>query len=802
MSSVHKARWKWRGAAIAALFATALWGPAARAEDPEQNFKAASEQINNAANDAGSIDSAVARHTEQTRGPQQRIADAVLLMGVKDYDRAADVLNEVVDQYENHATAYADGMNLLGETYFLSKQYLSAQRTFMTFITHGEELRFKPYRERAVIRLVDIALRLRDFQELDKLFSLVGQLGSEASSGLAYAKGKGLLAQGKLDAADAALQGVAADSQFNHQTRYLLGVVQMMKATPPESKDKKDSDERVPKGRYDSAIERFRDATKLAGDTAEHRHVIDLAWLAIGRLMYETNQFSQAVDAYNRIDRNSPEFGTMLYELAWVYVKMGDFTRAQRALEVLAVAAPNSQDVADAGLLRADLMLRAGQFEKSLKVYENVRGTYDTMRDRVDQFLGSSSDPGKYFETLSSDQLELFESNAALPTMVVKWAREGEDGPTAFAVIDDVALCRRLIKESNEMIERLNAVLSSPNKIRAIPGLKAGAEHGLGLLNALAIARLKLAHGLDGTDADSMTDQLRQVRAQRKALEDRLGAVPVTAADFTAREVQAKRQWNKASQELKRIELEIDTLQATINGLERVLTDPNSPVVRSPQEQDKYRHALDEQKVLVVQYRNEAAELRRITEAAKIQVGFGDKRFVEDEQVRKQFREVLWQEVRLSGQGQGGAALAAYANRITPLLGKADSTEQQIEGSLAKLYDAVSSKVAELRGIVQKETQNIVDYSLRLEKLDSEARVIVGGVAMRNFTSVRDRLKGIVLRADVGITEEAWEVREEQQTRVRRLKVEKSRTETRLQEELDEVLDDSGDQDQEQKDAP
>jgi tetratricopeptide (TPR) repeat protein len=771
------------------------------AEEPEQAYRTASEQIANAAQEASTIEQAV-KSSQRARGPQQRIADAVLLMGVKDYDRAADVLNGVVEEYETHPTAYADGLNLLAETYFLSKQYLSAQRVFTKFIQQGDA-RFKPYRERSVIRLVDIALRLRDFKALDDLFTQVGSLGSEASSGLAYAKGKGMLAQGKLDAADAALRGVAADSQFNHQTRYLLGVVAMLKATPPDAKDKDKKEERVPKGRYDQAIERFKEVTQLPGDTAEHRQVIDLAWLAIGRLMYETNQFSQAVDAYNRIDRTSPEFGSMLYELAWVYVKMGDYIRAQRALEVLAVAAPNSQDVADGSLLRADLMLRAGQFEKSLRVYESVRGTYETMRDRVDQFLGSTSDPGVYFDTLSSDQLELFESGQALPTMVLKWAREGEDGATAFAVIDDVSLCRRLIKESNEMIERLNAVLSSPNKIRAIPGLKSGAERGLGLLNAVGLARLKLAHGLDGVDAD-LSPELRQVRAQRKALEERLGQVPVSSADFTARETQAKRQWNKASQELKRIELEVDTLQATINGLERVLTDgPGQGIVRSPQQLQMYRHALDEQKRLVSQYRSEAAELRRITDAAKIQVGFGDKRFLEDEQVRKQFAQVLWQEVRLSGQGAGGGDLAAFANRVAPLLSKADQTDQQVESALQKLYAAVNEKVAELRSVVQKETQNIVDYSLRLETLDKEARLVVGGVAMRNFATVRDRLKNIVLRADVGITEEAWEVREEQQTRVRRLKVEKARTEARLQEELDEVLDDSGDGDaEERKDAP
>jgi hypothetical protein len=71
---------------------------------------------------------------------------------------------------------------------------------------------------------------------------------------------------------------------------------------------------------------------------------------------------------------------------------------------------------------------------------------------------------------------------------------------------------------------------------------------------------------------------------------------------------------------------------------------------------------------------------------------------------------------------------------------------------------------------------------------------VVGQVAMRNFGLVRDRLKNIVLRADVGVTEEAWEVREEQQTRVRNLLSERARSERLLDEELREVLDDASDE--------
>ncbi len=67
-------------------------------------------------------------------------------------------------------------------------------------------------------------------------------------------------------------------------------------------------------------------------------------------------------------------------------------------------------------------------------------------------------------------------------------------------------------------------------------------------------------------------------------------------------------------------------------------------------------------------------------------------------------------------------------------------------------------------------------------------------MAQRNFTLVRDKLQNIVLRADVGITEQAWEVREEELDRVRNLQTERRAQEQLLDEELKEVLDDSGEQ--------
>ena len=51
----------------------------------------------------------------------------------------------------------------------------------------------------------------------------------------------------------------------------------------------------------------------------------------------------------------------MLYELAWVYAQLGDYQRAQRALEVLSITDPQKLELSDGSLLRADLMLRSRQ---------------------------------------------------------------------------------------------------------------------------------------------------------------------------------------------------------------------------------------------------------------------------------------------------------------------------------------------------------------------------------------------------------------------------------------------------------
>jgi len=772
----------------------------ARALDSDDAIEVANRQIGAAQGGLGNIQQALNKAKQGERSPEERIADASILMGSKDYARAANTLNAVIEKFPDHSTAYPDALRLLGETYFLDGQYLSARRVFKRVVADTNP-RFGPYQVKALRRLVDIAMRRREYGDLDDIFAAMDRVPPAAvGSGLAYTRAKALFLKKDYAGAQSSLRSVDSKSEFSHQARYMLGVVAVKQATPPPVK-LKDGEEppRIPPKRYANAISLFNQVTQLPPDTPEHRQVIDQAWLAVGRLFYETDQWNQAVQAYNHIDRTSPEFSVMLYELAWVYVRLGDVDRAQRALEVLAIADPDSENLADGALLRGDLMLRAGQFAKSLKVYEGVRDRYEPMREKVDLFLGATSDPSVYYDKLSALDTDTLGTDSELPPLALRWAREAEDGPAAFSVIDNVAECRQLIKESNEMIERLNTVLNSPNRVRAFPELKAAQEHATSLLNRTGIARLALGQGMDDVDDDDFSGDFAVARRDRRALEARMRRIPISETDFQKRDAQATKQWNKASQGVQRLTLEVDQLQAIVNGLRRLLKEgPAQGVVRDPASVERLQQELVENERDLVLYRKQMDELRRLVRAGKLQVGFGDQRFIEDARVREAHREALNREVGLAAQGAGGGDLTGYARRIQPLLNKADATDSRAESALAELEKQVEERTIGVKKQVATETTNIVGYTVRLDELDDQARLVVGEVAMRNLGLVRDRMKNIVMRADVGITEQAWEVREEQITRVRALQVERAREDRLLREELQEVLDDSGESEDDQ----
>lgn len=737
--------------------------------------------------------------------PAERVAAGDMLLRNKDYDRAIEALSKVLELYRQGKApeaAYADASLLLGEAYMSTKQYLSARRHFREILDGGARAPYDGFVGKALSRLVDIALRTDDLPGLDYVFERLSRLpATDRSGSLAYARAKALYAKKEYGAAKAAVNAVPAGSPYTPQAQYLLGVVllkEALTATPAApvaaaatgTGSSAPAPAPPPDTRFTQAVEQFRKVTRIPATTREQEHVVDLAWMAIGRLFYETNNYLDAVEAYSHVGRNSPEFSTTLYELAWVFVRLGDFSRAQRALEVLTITDPNNLELADGSLLRADLMLRSGDFQNALNLYRNVRDHFDPIRKSVDDFLASTSDPAVYYDKLTADEATMA-TETKLPKVVLEWAREQAEDQHVFGMIDDVTRSRDLVKRSRKLAVKLDAVLSVPTRAKAFPELRSGIQYSMSLLNRLAKARSLLAEGMDDVAGDA-GGELSRIRSERRALQKRLGWLPVTDGDFLRRDDSGDRQWNKVSQVLQSLTVEADKLAAIVNGLKRVLNDADQyGVTADPTSRERFRLEIEANERDLQTYNKRIEEYRDAIDNGRAQIGFGDQRYVDDDDARRRFRELFTREVSLVGAGQDSGRAVEYAKGIGALLQRLDIAEQRLETSRGKLEKQALEQAQALRVKIAGEVAALETYAQNLDSLDQQARLLVGEIAMKNFALVRDRVKNIVLRADVGIVQQAWEVREEQRLRVRNLQRERAREEQNLNDELREVLDDA-----------
>jgi tetratricopeptide (TPR) repeat protein len=769
------------------------------AADGDADANRAQTEVTTVDRESSSVQAAIEKAKSQKYTVEQRLTNGELLYRTKDYPRAVVVFSEILEEFPD-TTSYPDALWLRGETFYAQKEYLSARRDFRALVDRYTEPRFNPYFGKALARLVDVSLRINDIKGLDEVFQKINQVPpAQVDAALLYAKGKGYYFKGDYSSSLGALQSVPNGNQYTPQARYFQGMVAIKQARPSAppplpANAPPDSEVRVTPTNYKVAIEQFRVVTELPPDTDEHKQVIDLAWMAMGRLHYEMENYTQAAEAYSKVGRDSPEFGTMLYELAWVYVRLGDVQRAERALEILQVADPSSPLVGNGTLLRADLLLRAGAFDKSLQLYLGVREEYEPMRQKLEAFIDTNPEPGVYYDKLSQQQLDMLDQTEQIPPLVVRWARDAEDGPMAFAVIDDVNQCKTLIRESYQLVDKLNIILNAANRVRAFPELQAGEERALSLLNRLSKLRLQIAKGMDDEEPRDLQGDIQQVRDQRRQSQGLISGLPISSGEFADRDYAGMKQWNTVSQELSRRTVEVDYLNATINGLRRMLKeDAQRGVARSPSDVTRFQTELDENERLLKQRHTEIIDLRRQIEIGRAQIGIGDARYQNDAVARVQFRDALEREVQLASQGQAGGGAQRYSQKVRPALEQARGVEDKLVQQFAELERQVAARITEVQNKVEVERVKINGFNMTLGTYDVEAHDLVGQVAKRNFGFVRDKLRGIILRADVGITEQAWEVREEELDRVHNLQTERAREEQLLDEELREVLDDTGD---------
>lgn len=757
-----------RTLALAVLgLSVALLLPAPARGDASDDVRRIAKRIDGMATEASSLE----RTHIRTRTRQSasyvidRLTDGELYYRLRDYVTSSIIFLDIVENHRN-SRSYADALFLLGDSLYLAGDYYGAKTRFAEVLDHWNDPSFRQYVQRALGRLIEIAIRTRNFDGVEEYFARINQIPpAELEASTNYVRAKFLYFRDTLDAARQAFESVPQQSPYYPHARYFVGVILTKQQ------------------QYPQAIEAFRRVVRLQVETEEHRRVVDLARLALGRLYYETDNLDRAVEAYQSVPRRSEFFDAALYEAAWVFIRSGDSTRADQVLEILTISNPDSRYIPDAKILRGNLLLRGGQFQQALEVFQGIVRQFGPVKRQLERMIEERNDPAAYFQELVRSNLDVFDVGSFLPPLAVQWVREEEDMSRALRVLSDMNLCRQYLEDSERLINRLEAALTPQNRVNIFPELRAGRERALAIQNQATRFRAQLM-AIEEREFGGGGGELEEIRSQRRGLERQLRGLPIDEGDFDARDETTLGRYRRLGRELARNAQRVDHLQATIVALDKFLRD--SPELRRQPGAEALLEELRLQSAAIVTYREEIAEIRNRIEDGRVTVGLADVRYRRDSEVRDQIRDLVARESALVG------SRGALGGRIQTLLRRMDEIDQTVEVFVRRLDEVAEVRAREVQTQVREERVRVAGFRERLAALEVEAQDVIGHVTFQNFQAVRQRFYDLVLRADVGIIDVAWSSREEHRLRVENLTSERQRELQTLDDEFREVLGESG----------
>ena len=130
--------------------------------------------------------------------------------------------------------------------------------------------------------------------------------------------------------------------------------------------------------------------------------------------------------------------------------------------------------------------------------------------------------------------MEVFDATSIFPAEAVPFATEEADMDRALSVLSDLAQARDLVRETGELMRRLNDGIAGPNQVTVFADTRRQRQRTTALRNRAAILR----KGMIGLEEDRATGgaDLASVRAARKQLESTIESMPDRDTDFDKRD--------------------------------------------------------------------------------------------------------------------------------------------------------------------------------------------------------------------------------------------------------------------------
>ncbi len=718
-----------------------------------------------------------------------RLVEGQLMLAERDLENAAVVF---LDLLENHpgSTAAAQARYFLGETLVLMGLERWAIETFSANLADNSP-DGKRHHQDSVAALLRLAnpprkpgfARRPGLSATPEVRARLRAVGVDTESKAPT----GAMSDADADKARAWAEAVPVEQRTAGLT-YSLGRYYFLRGQPGKARDLLDSlappDQAYRQGeleiraRYvaasatlasgdgDGAIERFTviTAVRARPTVPEEQQMVDLAWMALGRIHHDRGETEQAVAAYRKLSRDSVFFPEAMYETAWTLLQAQSYERAIQALDLLLIYDPDSPIVPEIKQLRGKVKVQQRDYPGAEEEFLALRREFSDLNKRLGKALDGKTDAAAYFAAVVSEDMEHFSLDALLPVEAVPIAEGLPRAVDAVELARTVGDLERQLDDARDLLERMESAVKARERARLFSDLGAY----LASLDTAAIDLLEVKEALliraRGERMGRNIDELEKRRAQlRRAVDQPLGT---------------KNTREKAAEKL-------ELLGERAHELDLMVAAMRAELVASERyyEQTKTKQKIDGAKFLAdaATMRDEIARLEKESAALEEQI--------ETVKTAMRFADP-WMEARRKAVATYSAFLdQAYGQfkvdaADRKLWARVRKTEARVVGARAMIDKAAGRRLRKAIAVVTQERANLDRYLVELTAQHGDTRELVGDVMQAAYHDVIGEMSSLVTRSEVGLLDVAWAIQQSEVEEVQRLETNRARD---LQ-DLDELM--------------
>jgi tetratricopeptide (TPR) repeat protein len=709
----------------------------------------------------------------------QRFSDGEIQYLLNDYATAAVLFYDLVANKDfQKSSRYPDALFYLADSLYQQKNYLGSRLYLRQLLA----LRAGHYKE-ALARYLEIAGRLNEFAGIDEYINQArGLSGGALPPELTYVYAKWMFRRQDLGMEERVnrsrpiFQTLAGDQSgpFHVQAAYFIGVGY------------------VRLKQWDQAIAQFVAVTKAQARDEKERTVQELAELSMGRVYFEMGKYDEAIDRYARIGQQSESFPDSLYEIAWSYVRKGELERAKNATEVLLLVAEDSVLAPEAKILQGTLLQKLQKYDEAIDTYNQVINTYSPVRDEIDALLTVNKDPVQYFDELLARNEKTLDVTKLLPPVALKWASTREEVAEAVEITSALDASRKGIEESRAIADRILRSLDERG-VESFPVLQEGYTRADAVDTALTRAEATLTK-IEGELVGQLMSpeasaQLAEVKAKQAELKKRIDTLPTTSEQVRARKERIQAQIDALDREAFQLGIVIQSQQAQLLAIRKFVDDTRAQRKDKPEDEKAFLEKVTmEQRGLD----GITASLEELRAQLLSERNNADKAVGGEGLLKQEYAQLLEQERQLlvnNRQGLGGDAQKVLL-RADVVRADTTAVRERVSRSKTIVRERVAQKAQKLREQVLLEQQLLEGYRTETVAVTGETRNLVGRIAFDSFKRVRQSFYELVLKADVGVVDVAFQRKQDKTSNIQKLASQKDRELKQLDDEFKEVLKD------------